>query len=104
MDQLDRLYGEDKDFEKGKASLVDGISGFWAMFKPYLQLAEGMRLLGIKGQLTTEGEDDLLASVSMWDLAMNTLIADLKRTTNRGQVKDVLAEHKDFLFDIGLKS
>ena len=104
MDQLERLFGEDKDFEKGKASFIKGLCAYWAMFKPFLQLAEGMHLLGIEGQLTKEGDDDLLASVGLWNLAMNTFIADLKRTTNREQVKDVLAEHKDFLSDLGLKS
>ena len=102
-DQLERLFGEDKDFEKGKNSLVEGLCAYWAMFKPYLQLAEGMHLLHIEGELSSYGDDDFLASVGLWDLAMNTLITDLKRTTHREQVKDVLAEHKDFLFNIGLK-
>lgn len=88
----------DEEFERGKKRLVEGLTGFLELFKPYLLVHEGMKLLGLSG--IREGfidDDDPLVSADIWQLALSNFVGELNRAKDREEVQKAVDNHRDFI-------
>lgn len=88
----------DNEFEKAKLSFIDGMTRYLEYMKPLLTLGHSMKILGIFEALGHWGDDnEALYSADLWDLALNSFLAEMKEAKNKDDVAQAVQNHRDFL-------
>ncbi|MBA7650658.1 hypothetical protein ES703_58468 [subsurface metagenome] len=88
----------DREFEKGKQLLLEGIDGLARLLEPYIKLNQGMKILGIT-DLVDLGEE-LTESVDKYDmlkLVLHTWTSELKRAKDNEEVRQTIQNNRELL-------